>query len=139
MILLDASGLLAALVASQHAHARVRSVLQAETGPFLLSPFVLAELDHLLLRWVGIEAELAFLAAVAGRAYELVPFAAGDVAEARSLIESYHDLEIGLADASIVVLAGKLGTDRVLTLDERHFRTLRTPSGRPFTILPGDA
>jgi hypothetical protein len=57
------------------------------------------------------------------------------------VIDAYAGLGIGLADASIVVLAGRHGADRVLTLDERHFRALRTPSSKPFTftILPADA
>ena len=50
----------------------------------------------------------------------------------------YADLAIGLADASIVVLAGRYGLRDVLTLDERHFRTLRLPDGRRFRLLPAD-
>jgi predicted nucleic acid-binding protein len=50
--------------------------------------------------------------------------------------ERHRDLGVGLAPASIVVLAGRYGTDRVLTLDERRFRALRTPDGRPFVLLP---
>ena len=62
-----------------------------------------------------------------------------DVAAAVEIIERYRDLDIGLTDASLVVLAGRYGTERILTLDERHFRVLRAPSGRPFTLLPADA
>jgi len=51
----------------------------------------------------------------------------------------YADLGVGLADASIVVLAQVLGTRDVLTLDERHFRTLRGPEDQPFRLLPQDA
>ena len=50
-----------------------------------------------------------------------------------------HRLELGLADASIAVLAARLDADAVLTLDERHFRALRGPGGRPFRLLPADA
>lgn len=46
---------------------------------------------------------------------------------------------MGLADASLVVLAHRYGTDRLLTLDERHFRVLRTREGQPFRLLPADA
>jgi hypothetical protein len=42
----------------------------------------------------------------------------------------------GDADASIVVLSRRYETLDVLTLDERHFRTLRGATGRPFRILP---
>jgi predicted nucleic acid-binding protein len=54
------------------------------------------------------------------------------------VIGRYAALEIGLADASIVVLANRHGIRDVLTLDERHFRTLRGPGGRPFRLLPAD-
>jgi predicted nucleic acid-binding protein len=139
LILLDTSGLYAALSPGQAAHARVRPALEQEHGPLILSPFVLAEVDHFLVHWEGVEAEAAWLHEVAAGAYELAAFAAADVAEALAVVEQYRDLRVGLADASLVVLAGRFGTERILTLDERHFRALRTPNGRPFTILPADA
>jgi uncharacterized protein len=81
----------------------------------------------------------ALLEEVSRDAFTLVSFEADDVSKARSVIEAFPDLGIGLADASIVVLAGRYQTNRVLTLDERHFRSLRTPAGGRFTILPADA
>lgn len=72
--------------------------------------------------------------------YELAPFAIDDVATARAVIVKYRDLGIGLADASIVVLAERYGTRDILTLDERHFRAIRPLSGEPsFRIFPADA
>lgn len=139
MILLDTSGLFAALARNQRAHAAARAVLEADDGPLLLSPFVLAELDYFLGGQAGVDAELSLLSEVAAGAYELVPFLADDVADAAEIVSGYRDLGVGLADASLVVLAGRFGTARVLTLDERHFRTLRTPQGDPFTLLPADA
>ena len=64
---------------------------------------------------------------------------AADVASAADIAERYRHLAIDLADASIVVLAERLRTDRVFTIDTRHFRDLETPAGKPFTILPADA
>ena len=47
--------------------------------------------------------------------------------------------DVGLADASNVVLAEQYATrDILLTLDERHFRVLRGPGGLPFRLLPAD-
>ena len=48
MIILDTSGLLAAIDASQRHHRAAADALRRSPGPFLLSPFVLAELDYLL-------------------------------------------------------------------------------------------
>ena len=47
VILLDTSGLLAALDSAQRAHAEAAASLTEATPPLLLSPFVLAELDYL--------------------------------------------------------------------------------------------
>lgn len=55
------------------------------------------------------------------------------------LDQQYADLDVGLADLSVVVLARRFGTRRILTYDERHFRTLRPLDGGAFTLLPSDA
>ena len=136
MILLDTSGLLAAIDASQRRHAACAEVLREAGGPLLLSPFVLAELDYLLAARVGVRAELALLAEVARGAYQLESFAASDIETAHDVIERYANLEIGLADASIVVLASRHRARDVLTLDHRHFSVLRRLNGRPFRLLP---
>lgn len=137
MIVLDTSGLLAAIDSKQRDHERARQVLESDDGPFLLSPFVLAELDYLLSTRVGLEAELMLLEEVAEGAYRLEGFDNEDVRAAHRLTERYRDLKIGLTDASIVVLAGKARTNRILTLDERHFRSVRPLWGRAFRLLPG--
>jgi uncharacterized protein len=138
VIVLDTSGLLAAIDASQDRHAAVAAVLRASTGPLLLSPFVLAELDYLISTRVSSTAARAFLDQVAAGVYRLEPMDADDVAAACEVMDRHVGPELGLADASLVVLADRYGTSDVLTLDERHFRTLRGPGGRPFRILPAD-
>jgi predicted nucleic acid-binding protein len=138
LIVLDTSGLLAALLVSQPEHATVAGALATEEPPYILSPFVLAEVDYFLLRWAGVEAELTFLDDVARGAYQLEPFSESDSGAARGVVGQHRDLGIGLADASIVVLAERHGTDRILTLDERDFRAIRTSAGGAFTLLPAD-
>ncbi len=48
------------------------------------------------------------------------------------------DLKLGLADCSIVVLAHRYRTTRIVSFDERHFRVVRPLQGRAFTMLPAD-
>jgi predicted nucleic acid-binding protein len=85
------------------------------------------------------DGEMKVLADVANGIYRLAEFSQGDVARAAEVVTQYRDLKIGLADASIVVLAAKYKTTRVLTFDQRHFRAMKTLTGAPFTILPADA
>ncbi len=139
MILLDTSGLLAWIDAGQNRHLEVVKAMEKAVGPYLLSPFVLAELDYLLATWVGVEARYSMLHEVERGAFRLTPFARADIGLARSIMEQYHGMDIGLADASIVVLAERHKAYKILTLDERHFRVVTTASGKPFTLLPADA
>jgi predicted nucleic acid-binding protein len=138
VILLDTSGLLAAIDASQRLHREAADALLRATPPLLLSPFVLAELDYLLGKYVGTTAREALVREVERGAYQLEPFDASDVTEARGVMGRYRDLDIGLADASVVVLAHRYGITSVLTLDERHFRAIAGPGAEPFLLLPAD-
>jgi hypothetical protein len=137
LILLDTSGLWSALDAAQRSHAQARASLLAAAPPLLLSPFVLAELDYLAAR-VGSSARTSLLAEVESGAYQLEPLSGADVGEALTLIRRHAGLGVSLADASVVVLARRHAVQDLLTLDERHFRTLAV-DGRPFRLLPADA
>jgi hypothetical protein len=58
----------------------------------------------------------------------------------RPLADRYADLGIGLTDASLVVLAARVGSEDVATFDERHFRVVRPLAGaEAFRLLPLDA
>ena len=139
MLILDTSGLLAALDDDQRAHPAAKRVVADYDGLLLLSPFVLAELDYLLSTRVGWNAGISLLGEVGRGTYRLESFSGDDVAEALGVIERYADLGLGLTDASNVVLANRYDTLDMLTLDERHFRALRGPRDRPFRLLPTDA
>ena len=138
MILLDTSGLLAALDPDQHGHVPVARELGAASPPLLLSPFVLAELEYLVRRDSGTGAQFELLQEIGAGVYQLEHFTSADVEEALTVVERHRDLGVSLADASIVVLARRHGAGEVLTLDERHFRVLQGPNG-PFRLLPADA
>ena len=137
MIVADTSGIFAALDRSQRSHDAARTAVEAGEV-LILSPFVLAELDCLLSTRISSSASIELLRDVESGSYELAAFTREDIGKARLVVERYEDLGIGLADASIVVLADHYDCNRVLTLDECHFRALRTTAGAAFTLLPAD-
>ena len=136
MIVLDTSALLAFLWAGDPAHERVVRLFDEEPGPFIVSPYVIAELDYLLLKKGGVGQELVAIGALASGAYELPVLGAADLISCFAVLRAYREHEIGITDASLVVLADRYGTDRIATLDHRHFSMLRTASGQPFALLP---
>lgn len=138
-MILDSSGLLAAVSSDQNFHQAAREALEGYAGPRVISPFVLAELDYMILTRYGPDEEAALLSEVARDVYRLEQFSSTDVAEALTIVGQYPDFgSLGLADASNVVLARRYDTLDLLSLDERHFRTLRGPGDRPFRLLPAD-
>jgi uncharacterized protein len=139
LIICDTSGLVAAYSAADRRSRQVTELLQGEPGSLVLSPFVLAELDYLIETRAGVADELKMLSDVAGGIYELAELDRFDVAQAAALVERYREMHIGLADASLVVLAARYGTTRLLTFDEKHFRAIRPLNGHAFTILPADS
>ena len=138
MILVDTSGLLAAYDRDDRYH---RGAVDALSNPQqkILSPFVLAELDYLLSEQAGHRASITMLEDVASGAFELAQFTNSDVSAALQVIRQYESLQIGLADASLVVLAERFECRTILTLDQRHFRTIVARGGAPFRLLPFDA
>lgn len=137
MIIADTSGLLAYFNKTEPTHEAVRRIVEAENEMLVVSPFVAAELDYLVATRIGVDAEIAILKELASGAWDVVCLTNEDLNSAAAIVERYSDQNIGLADASLVVLASKYRTRKLLTLDHRHFKVVRplTDSGQ-FTLLP---
>ncbi len=138
-LIVDAGALYAQADADEPEHEAISAALLAERGELVTSQLVVAEADYLILRRLGVDAELAFLEDLAQGTYLADALVPAELAIARDVAARYRDLELGLADASLVVLANRWGTRRILTLDERAFRTVTPLQGGTFTVLPADA
>ena len=93
---------------------------------------VLTETCHLLMR-LGVDAELRFVRALERGAMELFALDDSHVPRIAALMEKYRDLPMDLADASLVIAAEALGSGRILSTDERDFRTYRWKNTKPFS------
>ena len=138
MIVVDTGGLYAALDATETLHGRAVAALVSAKPPRLLSPFVLAELDYLIGVRAGHHAQLSLADEVTRGVYQLEPFTSEDLGHAGRIMERYADLRIGLADASVVLIANRHRTLDLLCTDQRHFRALRGIGGKPFRLHPFD-
>jgi predicted nucleic acid-binding protein len=142
VVVADTSGLLAALDATHPDGDGARAVLDS-AGALVVSPVLLAELDHVGTRVLGRAATSAAIDdlrrwARVGRV--LLPEITADVLDtAQALRVQYRGLDVDLADAVDVVLAGQFGTNAILTLDERDYRVIKPLSAHEaFMLLPRD-
>ena len=136
-IIADAAPLIALSDSRDPRSVAVRSYVGGREGIIVPAP-VTAEVDYLLGQRLGSGARRSFLADLAAGIFQvecLLPFEYDVILE---LDARYAELDVGLADLSVVALARRFRTTRILTFDERHFRTLRPLDGGAFTLLPAD-
>jgi predicted nucleic acid-binding protein len=136
-LVVDAGAFVAAANHRDPRHHDVAGLLQ-DGAPLVTTQIVLAEVDHLLTRRGGVDLEVAFLDALANAAIRAECLSAVELGRAREVVAQYRDLEVGLADASLVVLCARLRTRTLVTLDERCFRAMSPLNGGHFTLLPAD-
>lgn len=140
MILVADTGALYALYdAGDEHHAAVKAALEAHRGPVVVPSAILSEVDYLLREFLGVDAELDFLASLRSGAFQLEELTPDDLDRCSELIARYRDLDLGLADAAVMATAERHGTLSILTVDERDFRAVLSRSGKPFVLLPADA
>ncbi|MHB1487445.1 MAG: type II toxin-antitoxin system VapC family toxin [Acidimicrobiales bacterium] len=137
-LVLDAAPLIAVADRRDPMRSRIEELLREESGELVIPAPVTAEVDYLLGRRLGRVARLAFLDDLAAGRFTVACLEAGDHGVVADLERRYHDLDVGLADLSVVVVAGRSSTRRILTFDERHFRALGPLDGGQFILLPSD-
>ena len=136
VIIVDTCALLAYFALDDPNHDAATEVIDSTSSPLIVSPFVVAELGHLVKTRMGVRAELAMLEELGEGRYEHPIMGAADLIQCHTLLSGYPDQELGVTDISLVVLAERYRTDRILTFNRRHFSILRTTDGKPFSLLP---
>ncbi|MEU1849454.1 PIN domain-containing protein [Streptomyces sp. NPDC019990] len=128
---------------SAHPEHRATDEAIMAAGLLVMSPLLLAEVDHVATRELGGEAALGAvddLRRWMSRGRVVVPEITEDhLGAAQAVRARYRALDLDLADAVNVALAAAYDTDAILTLDRRDFRALRPLSRhKAFRVLPDD-
>jgi predicted nucleic acid-binding protein len=115
-------------------HDRCLEVLQRSDLELVVPALVVAEATYLIGTRLGSSAEAQFLRGLA--ALEVESPSTEDWAAMAGLVERYADFPLGGTDACVAAIADRLGTDVIVTLDQRHFGVVRSQTGRPYQLLP---
>jgi predicted nucleic acid-binding protein len=137
-LVLDAAPLVALADATEPQLEALLRIRDEEEGQLVLPAPVAAEVDYLLGVRFGEAARRAFLSDLAAQRYDVACLEADDYRAVSELDIRYSDLGLGLADCSIIVLAERYETRRLLSFDERHFRAVAPLQGGSFELLPAD-
>jgi predicted nucleic acid-binding protein len=132
--IVDAGPLLASLDRKDPDHIGCAEVLRRRSIALVIPSLVIAEVAHFATVRHGPLVEAAFVRSLADLSIEAPE--ADDWPMIADLVERYRDFPLGTVDASIAVLADRLETDLIVTLDRRHFRAIQSPQGRRLRLLP---
>lgn len=138
-LVVDAGPLIALIDRSDPLQSTIQRLLEDEPGHVVLPAPVSAEVDYLARTRLGRAARELFFADLADGRFRVVCLEPPEYETLRLVDRQYADLDVGLADLSILILAHRFRTERILTFDQRHFRALRPLGGGSFVLLPSDA
>jgi predicted nucleic acid-binding protein len=139
VIICDTNCLISLVNADDQYHAEVRRIAADQTRPLIVSPLVLAEFDYLVRKVVSNESARGILSGLLqGRMIEVASMSHTDLLTAVKVDAKYAALELGLTDASLIVLAYRYKTLDLFTRDERDFRPVTPLQGGAFRLLPKD-
>ena len=132
--IVDAGPLYAAIDTADRNHQRSLYVLERPDLELVIPALVVTEVCYFVGKNLGADVEAEFLRGLETMNVEM-PLSE-DWSLMADMVERYGDFPLSATDASVAVLAERLGTDLIVTLDRRHFAALRTSDGRAFTLLP---
>ena len=137
MIIADTGAILALIDADDSHHDEMIALYDERPDDWVLPWAILAEVDYLLLTYVGAATERAFVRDLAAGSYNIEGGRESDIERARELTDRYRSLKIGLVDATVVAVAERLRAPFIATFDLRHFGAIDI-KGAP-RLLPRDA
>jgi len=134
--IVDAGPVVAATDPADPRSPQARACLSDAPGPLVIPAPVTAEIDHLLGVRVGETARRLFLTDLAAGRFAVGCLTPAEHARALEVDERYAELSLGLADASLVVLAERMSTRRIASFDHRDLLAVSPLQGGSFELLP---
>lgn len=120
-------------------HQRCLALLQTHPGPLVTTALVVTEAGWLIRRQLDIAAEAVFYTAITEGQLHVEDLTVADWDRITELLNTYANISLDAADASVIAIAERLNQPTIATLDERDFRIVRPAHTDTFELLPGPA
>jgi len=110
MLIVDTGPLVAYLNRNDPDHERCAMLLESRTDDLLVTPYVVTEACYLVGKYVGAEAEINLVEALAAGDLKQIDIVAGDLIRIAALMRQHMGFPLGVADASVIAAARRLLT-----------------------------
>jgi len=134
LAVVDAGPLYAAADSDDDDHAASCAALARGDLRLVVPALVVAEATYFVGRRLGAPAERGFLEGLADLDVEAPT--GEDFSRMAELVAQYADFPLGGTDASVIALAERLRTPKIITLDRRHFAAITPSHTAAFELLP---
>jgi predicted nucleic acid-binding protein len=134
LAIVDAGPLYAAADSDDRDHASSLATLSRPDLRLIVAALAVAEATYFVGRRLGPTAEQAFLGGLGELDVEGPTDA--DFARMAELVKQYEDFPLGGTDASVIALAERLDAPVIVTLDRRHFASVKPRHRDAFELLP---
>ncbi len=136
MIVVDTGGLIALLDADDKHHEAVLESFETDGAEWVLPWAILPEVDYLASTRLGERVARAFAEDLSSGVFQVEGVGPRDLAAAWALMKKYPRVPLGLVDAVVMTHAERLKARAIVTLDARHFRSVKL-AGNP-KLIPLD-
>jgi hypothetical protein len=134
LAIVDAGPLYAAADSDDRDHAASLATLSRPDLRLIVAALAVAEATYFVGRRLGPTAEQAFLSGLGELDVEAPT--GEDFARMAELVKQYENFPLGGTDASVIALAERLDAPVIITLDRRHFASVKPRHRDAFELLP---
>jgi predicted nucleic acid-binding protein len=132
----DTGPLLAALNNRDKYHAASVALFDGFDGDLIVPSLIVTEVCYLAQTQVGPQAEAMFLDAIVNQELAIENPTTQDWSRITQLVRQYAGFPLGVADASVIAIAERLGITRIASIDHRHMRAVKPAHCDAFELLP---
>jgi uncharacterized protein len=136
VLIIDTGIFVAAADDNDPDHRACADLVEETEQDLVTTALVIAETGYMIDRQLGAAAEAGFYRSLANGDVRVEALTAADYGRIAELVEAYSDLPLGGTDASLVVIAERLGATQIASLDHRHFRVVTPRHLEAFELLP---
>jgi uncharacterized protein len=136
-IVCDTGPLLAVLNDRDKLHSTCVAFFDGYDGDLLVPSLVVTEICYLAQTQVGPHAEARFLDSIVAGEVTIEHPNEQDWARIAQLVRTCAGFPLGVADASVIATAERLGITQLATIDNRHMRAVKPVHCDAFELLPG--
>lgn len=134
-VLVDTSAVIAMADKRHHLSLKIEKLILNEENLYIIPSPVIVEVCQLLRHRFGSWAEINFLKEIHKTNFLMETVKFEDISRIIEILTKYEDLNIGYTDSSIIAIAERLKTNKILTLDKKHFSIIVPFGFEYFDIL----